>query len=499
MKVNALECASSVSSGRLWLVFLCVVAIACVSSISPSYAKGNHSGVYVPINRAELISTNADIGQVIVANPNIADVYAHGMRKISIIGKDLGRTNVRIFDKQNNVIRAFDVDVGYDLPAIRKALWQFLKDEPVSVEMINSNIVLTGEVSSAAAAERAVKIVEQFTGPTGVAGAAAAAQQGGGEGELPKHTVLNLLKVVSGQQVMLRVRVGEIKRAALKRLGTSLQASHVGGKVALGGGTGGGLDAFSSSGAGQIGTFQGSDPVFSRLFTTYDGSKLDLGLMIEALEQDGLFKVLAEPNLVAMSGEEAEFLAGGEFPIPVAQGSGGGTTTTVEFKPYGIAVKFVPFVLTENRIRVSVQPEVSEIDRSESTTAGGAAIPGVTTRRAKTTVELAPGESFMIAGLLSDRVNTNISEVPGVAEIPVLSALFRSTDYQRNETELVIAVTPYIVDPLKSSDVRLPTDNFRNASMMERVFYGALGSMSGNADRISQNPSLEGPIGFMTD
>jgi pilus assembly protein CpaC len=497
MMVSALRSAHSIVKLRLWLSFLLFLC-AVLFTVTDVLAKGSYGGIYVPINRAELITTNADIGQVIVANPNIADVYAHGLRKLSIIGKDLGRTNVRIFDKQNNVIRAFDVDVGYDLPAIRRALWQFLKDEPVAVEMINSNIVLTGDVSNAAAAEKAVKIVEQFTGPGGSSATASATAQSD-SGALPTHKVLNLIKVVSGQQVMLRVRVGEIKRAALKRLGTGLQAVHTGGKVTLGAGTGGGLDAFDTNGGGTIGQFTASDPTFSRLFTTYDGAKLDLGLMIEALEQDGLFKVLAEPNLVAMSGEEAEFLAGGEFPIPVAQGSGGGTTTTVEFKPYGIAVKFVPFVLTENRVRITVQPEVSEIDRSESTSAGGAAIPGVTTRRAKTTVELAPGESFMIAGLLSDRVNTNISEVPGIAEIPVLSALFRSTDYQRNETELVIAVTPYIVDPLKSSDVRLPTDNFRTSTLMERVFYGALGSLSGNADRISQNPSLEGPIGYMTD
>ena len=217
------------------------------------------------------------------------------------------------------------------------------------------------------------------------------------------------------------------------------------------------------------------------------------------LEQDGVFRVLAEPDLVALSGEKAEFLAGGEFPILVPQIGGGAAVTTVQFKDFGVAVQFIPYVLSENRIRIAVQPEVSEINTSLSTTVNGNSIPALNTRRAKTTVELAPGESFMIAGLLQDRLNSIISQVPGASEIPILGSLLRNTSYQRNETELVIAVTPYIVDPLKSSDVRLPTDDFRPASVMEQFFYGTLGSMSGNSYRLSQTPSVEGPLGFMTD
>lgn len=479
--------------------FVLSVLVVLSFADTASAAKSGYNGVFVPLNRAELVTTNADIGQVIVATPEIADVYAHGLRKISVIGKRLGKTNVRIFDKQNNVIRAFDVDVGYDLPAIRRTLWQFMKDEPIAVDMVSTNLALSGEVSSPAAAEKAVRIVEQFmdSGPASGSGGGsqAEAQANANSGNLPTHKVLNLMKVVSGQQVMLRVRVGEVRRTAVKQLGMGNHFIYNFGKAAIELGTGSmnnlndATNVFSTSGdstaAGGV---------------VYNGNKFSLGAVIEAMEQDGLFKTLAEPNLVAMSGEEAEFLAGGEFPVPVAQTSGnGGSTNTVQFKPYGVAVKFIPFVISENRIRMTVQPEVSEIDRSESTSGNGLSIPGVTTRRAKTTVELAPGESYMIAGLLSDRTNTNISEVPGVAEIPILSALFRSNAFQRNETELVIAVTPYIVDPLKATDVRMPTDDFRPASTMERIFYGALGTLSGNADRISQNPSLEGPVGFMMD
>ena len=199
---------------------------------------------------------------------------------------------------------------------------------------------------------------------------------------------------------------------------------------------------------------------------------------------------------MALSGEKAEFLAGGEYPIPVAQQN---DVVTVEYKPFGVAVDFTPYVLTENRIRIQVQPEVSEISQEETVQIQNIVLPSFTTRRASTTIELAPGESFMIAGLIRDTMTTNIDQIPGLSEIPILSSLFRSTSYQRNETELVLAVTPYLVDPLRSGDVKLPTDDFRPASFMENVFYGALGTIRGDVLRLSQTPSVEGPIGFMVD
>lgn len=221
---------------------------------------------------------------------------------------------------------------------------------------------------------------------------------------------------------------------------------------------------------------------------------------LRALERDGVFKLLAEPNLVAVSGEEAEFLAGGEIPVPsVSSSSSSSGGVTIEYKPFGVALRFTPQILSENRIRMLVLPEVSEISTENTVQISGFSIPSITTRRAKTTIELAPGESFMIAGLIKDDMRATVDQMPGVKEVPVLGALFRSTEFRRNETELVIAVTPYVVDPLKSSDVKLPTDDFRPSSQMELFFYGALGSLSGNAPVISQTPPVEGPIGFMVD
>lgn len=440
-------------------------------------------GLVVPKDRSQLIIAPREMAEVLVANPAIADVHVHGASRLSVIGRQLGETSLRMLDKNNNVIREYDVIVTHDLPAIRKALKDFIPYEVIGADLINTNVALTGEVTDASVVDKAVKIVQEFINP-------AKDKEG--------QQVLNLLQVTSGQQVMLRVRVGEIQRTALKQLGVNLSAFNINGSFSLIGATGGAISALDAASALPFGGFEPQANTFGLLSGTVNHGNSGLSGALEALESDGLFKVLAEPNLVALSGEKAEFLAGGEFPIPVAQ-SGNSDTITVEFKPFGVAVQFVPYVLSENRIRLAVQPEVSEISEADNVVVNNFVVPSITTRRAKTTVELAPGESFMIAGLIRDQMNSTIKQIPGIAEIPVLSALFRSTAYQRNETELVIAVTPYVVDPLKSSDVRLPTDDFRPASTMESFFYGALGSLQGDVRRLSQTPSLEGPVGFMVD
>ncbi len=448
----------------------------------------------VPVGRSSLVELPVDMGEVIVANPDVADVYVHGKTKVSIIGKALGRTTVRIFDTKSQLIRGIDVTVGYDLPAIRKSLKEFLPFEAIGVEMVNTNVALTGQVSSISAADKAIKVVNEYVSPAFGPNAEATAIEG------QPSKILNLMSVTAGQQVMLRVQVGEMRRTAIKALGFNMQAIRNGANTVFSIGTGSGI-AGIANGGGAISAFpvetQGTTAprgVFGASYTNSSGDGLAGAL--EALERDGLFKVLAEPNLVAMSGEEANFLAGGEFPIPVqAQDN----EISIEFKPFGVSVDFTPIVLSESRIRVQVEPEVSEITDEGAIIINNLQIPALATRRAKTTVELAPGESFMIAGLIQDEMQSTIENVPGVSEVPVLSALFRSTEYQREETELVLAVTPYLVDPLVSGDVKLPTDELKPASVMESFFYGALGSLSDDAERISQTPSLEGPIGFMVD
>jgi len=499
----------------LWML---AAAPACAASHNS--VNDEAGGLYVPLNRSELVVVPEDISEVLIASPDIADVHVIGSRHVAFIGKKLGQTNAKFFDKKNNVIRQFDVLVGYDLPGIRKALHTFLPREHIGVELVNTNIALTGQISDASVADEAIKIVNEFVKPSAAGGSSDSGGSGGAPGGASKSgvtqtTVLNLMKVLSGQQVMLRVRIGEIQRSALKQLGVDLSAapSAAATGTRIFGGAQGGVGSLlttesinSVSGALQSGVPTGSylpgnlgltnSSSVGVIGALLQSGRMSLGIALEALEQDGLLKTLAEPDLVAMSGERAEFLAGGEFPVVTVTTAGSLTTPSTTFQPFGVSVQFIPLVLSDNRIRLTVMPEVSAID---SQLVPSSSTPGLDTRRVKTTVELAPGESFMLAGLLSDSLNANINQLPGASDLPVLGALLRNTSYKRNETELVIAVTPYIVDPLKSSDVRLPTDDFRPASDMEMFFYGALGSLSGNARRISQTPTLEGPIGFMTD
>lgn len=474
---------------QIWYVIgMGVMAFVTLLTSYP-HAHAKEKPFYVPVNRSELITTSSDMGEVIIADPDVADVYVHGRNKISVIGKAVGTTTLRVFSPKNTLLRSMDVVVTYDLPAIRKALREFLPSERIGVELVNTRIALTGEVGSAQAASTAIEIAEQF-----VQGKLSANDQSSrdvvdsGSGGR-KSPILNLMTISAGQQVMLRIRIGEISRSALRQLGVSLQAVR-NGSLGFRIGTGRIADQIGG-GAANI---PSADNSFGQVEFTKGVSNGAFGAAFDALEEDGLLKILAEPNLVALSGEQAEFLAGGEFPIPVPQGN---QTTTIEFRQFGVALRFTPTVLSENRIRIQVNPEVSDLsDNGSIRTDDGLDIPSLVTRRASTTVELAPGESFMIAGLIQDNITSQISQFPGASEIPILGALLRSTSFRRSETELVFAVTPYLVDPLKSGDLKLPTDNFRPASTMEAMFYGALGKVFGTRN---VSPSAEGPVGFITD
>lgn len=499
MRANMFKCFDSTLKLLKLSHFVVLLLLPCLVVFDAAA-----STIEVAASRSRLITFPQDMAEVIIADPGIADVYSHGTRKLSIIGKCQGQTSLRVFGKDGGMLGEYAVVVGMDLPAIRKALKQFLPNENIAAEVVSTNIALTGQVSSASVVSKALQITREFL---------KSGEDRSGEcidltvalveskriDEDPNSGILNLLQVTSGQQVMLKVRVGEVNRTALKQLG--IEWANLGR-----------FNDFYLTNAKDTGQqlFQvGSEAAFlanpEETLTTFGlgwaSGASQINLKLNALEQDGLFKLLAEPNLVAVSGQEAEFLAGGELPIPVPQpgGGGGNTQLTIEFKPFGVAVKFKPFVLSENRLRMEVAPEVSELDSSLSVNLAGFNVPGISTRRAKTTVELAPGESFMIAGLIKDEGRTNINSLPGVKELPVLGALFRSTEFQRNETELVIAVTPYLVDPVASKDIKLPTDGYAPASDMEMVFYGALTSRSRGPLQRTQTPELEGPVGFMVD
>lgn len=450
-------------------------------------AQARAEVVNVGLNRAELVGLKSPMAEVVVANPEIADIVVHGDDKISVIGKEIGSTNMRFFDAKNQLIRELDIIVGYDIPAIRRALKKFFPEDNISVDTINNSIAVSGVVPDAQAASRAMQIVYEFVKQSRKD---AAADEDLSEKDNRFPGIVNLLTVNSGQQVMLKVRIGEVKRTALKQLGISL-LNNKSGDFVFGSNRGAaGIFDDITTDAVEAGTYKIPETFFNAIIGHGQGSA-----MIEALERDGVFKVLAEPNLTTVSGETASFLAGGEFPIRSVSQDG---AVDISFKQYGVSLAFTPYVLSQNRVRLLVAPELSEIDNSEdSPQVEGAS--ALTTRKATTTVELAPGEAFMIAGLIRDTLNSSIDEVPGIAEVPILSALMRSTSYQRQETELVISVTPYLVDPVVANEIRLPIDEFREPSVMEMFFYGALGSMGNDADKVGQTPVLEGPVGYMVE
>jgi pilus assembly protein CpaC len=363
--------------------------------------------------------------------------------------------------------------VGADLETMKGLFRTLLPGEVIEVNRVNKTIALSGTISGAEIAEKAEQIARQYVGPD--------------------VQLLNFLKVKNSQQVMLRVRVGEIQRSALRQVGLNLQGARRLGEVTVPFGTGGGLANGLSSTAGIIQPLASDFGAAGVLFRSANG-KLDLSATLDMLEQQGLIRMLAEPNLVAISGESARFLAGGEFPVPIAQQF---NTMSVEYKPVGVKIDFSPVVLSANRIRLKVEPEVSEITTDIEKGAvrlNNITIPAVTTRRARTTVELAPGESFMIAGLIKDDMRNAVDQLPGLGSIPILSSLFRSTAFQRQETELVIAVTPYLVDPTAHKDIKLPTDQFRAPTGLDMVFFGALGAKG--ASNIDATVS---PAGFVAE
>lgn len=311
---------------------------------------------------------------------------------------------------------------------LKKSLKSLLPNETIGVESVNHTVALTGQVSSAEAAARAVKIAEEFVN---------------------SRQILNLMQVRSSQQVMLKVKVGEMKRSEIQKLGLGVQ--------------------------GILSGFQG-----------------EVGL----LEERGVFKTLAEPTLTAISGEPAKFLAGGEFPVPVSQGNG---TMSVDYKKFGVSVDFTPTVLSEKRVRLNVASEVSELSDAGAVKMSDIKIPGISTRRANTTIELAPGESFMIAGLIKNNTSANLDDVPGLGSIPILNLLFRSTAFKNHESELVIAVTPYMADPVEAKDIKLPTDAYVAPGMMEMLMLGKLQGTPKAGTPAAGTSGLEGPAGFTVD
>jgi pilus assembly protein CpaC len=405
-----------------------------------SVAEGVHAGeVAVPVNKSQVIRSDRPYSKALIGNPEVADVLPLTDQSLYLLGKRTGTTSLTLYDRNNTLMAVVDVVVGPDVIGLRRQLSDMIPVEGVGASLSNGSIVLEGIVPDAVAADRAVQLAETYA----------------------PGKVVNLLSIGSSQQVMLEVRFSEVKRTALKNLGVSWFVGSDAGKFGGAIGSGAGIVGDNPP---TLGAIVDSFGVFQRSFRALGA---DFQATLDALERKGALTTLAEPTLVALSGETASFLAGGEFPVPVAQGGigtddgegvGVSSAISVQWKPFGVSLAFTPTVLADGVINMVIAPEVSSIDPTASIEINNLTIPGLQTRRAKTVVELRDGESFAIAGLLRRDFQSTVRQFPILGSIPIIGTLFRSTGFNREETELVIIVTPRLVAPVRAASMKAPTD-----------------------------------------
>ncbi len=413
----------------------------------------------VIVNKSRVIAMRKEIRKVSMGNPSIADIVILKGSQIYILGKSLGTTNVQLWDKSNNLVKVLDIEVTHDLYQIKRKLHELLPDEEFEVFSSNKSVVLKGQVSSLVNMGKAITVAESFAVTSG-------------EDESGDGKVINLLNIGGSQQGMLKVTVAELERSTIKKMGIKWFASDVDGDWSYGGASGGLQSLLPPALAIED----------KGLFASLSRGDLLFNIALEAAKNDGTAKILAEPTVIALSGEKASFLSGGEFPIPVPQEFG---INTIEFKEYGIAVEFIPTVLSSGAINLDLSVNVSELSTTGASSFGNDFIPALTRRSTSTTVELADGQSIGLAGLISENMRGNVNKFPGLGDIPVLGQLFRSEEFVKGESELVIMVTPVLVTPLSQPLTNLPTDSFVEPSDID--FY-ILGTIHG---RVPDKPTEE--------
>ena len=440
--------------------------------------EGSTSGVLeVPMSSAVVVESDEPFGELSIANPGIADISSLSDRTIYVLGKEPGRTTLTLLGPDGRLITNVEVHVTPNISEFKERLAQILPGEEIEVRTANDGLVLSGTVSSTLRLDRALDLAERYA----------------------PGRVSNLLMVGGTQQVMLKVRFAEMQRSVSKALSASLSVDGAlsGTNADLRGGTNstaGETDIVSS----LAGTLPASNANNGAALFTFGTNGLEVGLLLEALEARGVVRSLAEPNLTALSGQEASFLAGGEYPIPITGGDG----VTIEYKPFGVELNFVPRVVDGDIINLELVAAVSSIDTANGVQANGISIDAFSRRETSTTVEMRDGESFAIAGLLSDDFTDFNGQVPWVGDIPVLGALFRSADYARKQTELVIIVTPHLVTPTRGTALALPTDRIRPPTERDLFLFGQVartnGPTTGGAGEVARQDFI-GPYGYVMD
>jgi len=436
---------SAVAALLLVVGLLLPSALATADNTETVSADGGK--IFVELSEGKLIRLERAASSVFIANPGIADITVKSPRLIYLFGTHPGETSLFALDENDKIITTHTLVVTHNISRLNEALTTLVPGHQISATSIDGGIVLSGTVRNATQAEDARRLAARFLGE--------------------KEVVINQLQVTAPNTINLRVRVAEVSRTVLNQFGINWEAAYTGATdILFGIATGAPVLAGSLAGTGTVspvglanGTFltrpglQGNNAYFRST-----AGDFDINGLIDLLAADGLVTVLAEPNLTALSGETATFLAGGEFPIPVPQTNG---NITITFKQFGVSLAFTPTLLNDTRISMRVAPEVSQLTNTGAVTVASIQVPALTTRRAETTVELGSGQSFAIAGLLLDNTRQDHEEVPGLSDIPILGALFQSDRFERNETELVIIVTPYVVQPVASPNLlALPTDPY---------------------------------------
>jgi pilus assembly protein CpaC len=428
------------------IVFILLALGAAVLSIKPAVAQSAQSAagdikpvrhVSITLFKSRTLQVDRPFATALIGAPDIADILPMSDRALYIQAKKIGTTNISIFDSNMQVIGVVDVEVTPDTGSLRDKIGASTNASGIRVSSINGQVVLSGEATDAVTADRALSVAKGLS---------------------PEAPVINAMKIATAQQVMLKVRFLEVSREGGRELGVNWFVGSKGRGVSLGGqspqigqapgsGTangGSGIPLFQTIGA-LAGTTTGP---FGVAIANLVNRGTTVDVMVNALESKGLVRKLAEPDLVALSGDTASFLAGGEFPIPIAQNNAAGVPTiTVDYKPFGVELTFMPTVLANGIINLRLAPSVSELDFVNAVRISGFDIPALSKRQAKTTIELRDGQSFAIAGLLQNSSRGDISQLPWIGSVPVLGTLFRSSGYLQNETDLVIIVTPHLVKP----------------------------------------------------
>jgi pilus assembly protein CpaC len=444
---------------------LAAVLAASIGAAVPSQAAAQSSAAVAPVGdialsvgTGRMVRFDGTMSDLFVANDKVADVQVRSANQIYIFGKGAGETSVYATNKAGRVIFSANVKVGTNLGSLDELLRLAMPNAQIQATPMNGMVLLTGTVAAPEDVEQAGDLVQGYVG----------------EGV----KVVSRLKMATPLQVMLKVKIAEVSRSLVKEIGVNLLSRDNSGGFLFGIGRGAPgtikdrvSDSLTDPATGNptiLGTAFGFNNKVGATSIGLAGSLLGLDVLstIDLNEANGRVVTLAEPTLTALSGETASFLAGGEFPIPTAQGLSG---TAIEFKEYGVSLAFTPIVHDGGRISMRVRPEVSELSDVGSIKLNGFTIPSLTTRRAETTVELGSGQSFMIGGLLRNSANNSVEKAPVLGDLPVLGALFRSTSFKRNETELVIIVTPYLVKPVNASQIALPSDGYRSANDVQRV------------------------------